>query len=294
VEPRDEVTVVTAGNHAYDIVFLGLARDCASTLPGSFRALERLGNAGLGVHLFVGENGSKDNTRSLLERAVHNGQVTVVDTSFMSSAQNRLHRMAVGRERLASEIKSLGHTVNVVGVVDLDEPFLAQLDPDLVATQLERLDDPELFGVSATSRPSYYDLLAFEDEKRSYTYLDRRIKELRRHPVQYYRLFRDVLYTDQERLTSSEDILCTSAFNGLALYKAATFVRGSYLPPYGGPWICEHVTFNRSLAAATGKHMLVNGALVMPAPPEHRRRSLPGFVLQRAAKLAGRVTAHLG
>lgn len=285
---------MTVGDQ-YDVVFLALARDCASTLPGALRGFEALRDSGLRVRLVVGENGSRDETRTILEdAAASTGIVEVLDTSFMAAGGgSRLERMATGRQFLADQIKDFPWPVRAICVVDLDEPFLESLDPALFTPLLSRLESEKAFALSASSRPTYYDLLAFEDDTRSFVGLDERIKRVQRNPILYYRLFKDFIYVEQHALTSGVDIWCISAFNGLCLYPAEIYALGSYIPVDGADWICEHITFNRSIAEATGLHMVIDGSLVIPTPPEHGPRTLSGFIWQRARKLPRMLAARL-
>lgn len=279
----------------YDIVFLALAQNCADTIPGVVRGLDTLRQSGMKVIAVIGENGSADLTRELLEEAAAStGMVSVVDTSFMSEATERLQRMALGRQFLAGYVKKMPLTAMAICVLDVDEPFLEHLDPVVLQSALQRVKDDDVFAVSATSRPTYYDLLAFEDEDRSFADLDKRIQRVQRNPFEYYSFFQNVIYPEQRRLTSDSETRCRSAFNGLCLYEAESYAMGSYLPPENGPWICEHITFNRSVAIGTGRHMVVDGALVLPMPSEHGRRTLPGFFWQRLRKLLKLVTRRLG
>lgn len=262
----------------YDIVFLALARDCARTVPSALRALERFEASGLSVHALIGENGSKDSTRELLDHRL----VSVVDTSAMSAVSDRLERMALGRQIMADHAADFA--TDVVAVVDLDEPFLEWVEPGALVDKIRRLKDGRVFALAASSRPAYYDLLAFEDESRSFTGLEQQISRRQRNPVEYYKFFRDVIYPAQGELTTDDDIACRSAFNGLCLYLAEDYALGSYLAD-DGDWVCEHVIFNRKVAARTGRRMVVDGSIQLPTPLEHGRRSLPGFVLQRVKKL---------
>lgn len=282
--------------HCYDIVFLALAQNCAATLPGMIRALDNLRNSQIKIHAVVGENGSHDETRELLESAAAStGMISVVDTSLMSRASGRLERMALGRQFLAEHAKDMLTPARAICVLDVDEPFLEHLDPVILLSELQRMeDDDDIFAVSATSRPTYYDLLAYEGEDHSFTDLDKRIQRLRRNPLKYYSFFRNFIYPQQQRLTSDSDIHCRSAFNGLCLYQADIYAVGSYMPHSKDSWICEHVTFNRSLARATGGRMVISGALVLPMPSEHGRRTLSGFVLQRMRKLRQLVVTRFG
>ena len=287
--------MVVSDDYCYDIVFLALARNCADTIPGVLRGLDTLRQSGMKVIAVVGENSSHDQTRELLEKAAATGSVLVVDTSFMSAATERLQRMALGRQFLAGYAKDKLPPTRAFCVLDVDEPFLEHLDPAVLLSALTRVtDDEEVFAVSATSRPTYYDLLAFEDEDRSFADLDKRIQRVQRNPFEYYSFFRNVIYAEQQRLTSDSDTRCRSAFNGLCLYAAGSYALGSYLPPENGPWICEHITFNRSVAIATARHMVVDGNLVVPMPSEHGRRTLPGFFWQRARKLPRLVMRRVG
>lgn len=206
----------------------------------------------------------------------------------MSFVPSRVGRMALGRDFLAQQVRALPGN-GAVCVVDVDEPFFDQLDPALFLSALDRLRADDVFAVAATSRPTYYDVMAFEDETRSYAFLEEHIQVLKRTPLRFYRFykfFRDVMYPAQEELTSDQDIICISAFNGLCLYTKQTYLQGSYLPPNGTPWICEHVTFHRSLARITGKTMVIDASLVLPMPAEHGRRRFCGFMAQRLRKAA--------
>lgn len=277
------------GNPArpYDIVFLALARDCAKTIPNALRALELFDASGLLVKAVVGENGSRDETPKLLQHHL----VEVVDTSAMGHTASRLERMALGRQIVADYAR--GMDTRAFAVVDLDEWFLGAIKPDHLRSVLDRLG--EVFAVAATSAPTYYDLLAYEGQDGDgFLGLDDQIRELQRNPAAYYRLFRDTIYPAQERLTSAADVRCTSAFNGVCIYDADAYRAGSYQPTAPGPWICEHITFNRSVAEATGRAMVVDPGLVLPMPAEHGRRTFPGFVWQRLQKLPSKVAAKLG
>lgn len=274
-------------SRTYDILFLALARDCAKTLPSALQALEYFDASGLSVRAVIGENGSKDSTRYLLDHRL----VSVVDTSSMGSVKNRLERMALGRQIVAEHAKTLN--AKAIAVVDLDEPFMASLRADQLRGVLDRL--PDVFAIAASSAPTYYDLLAFEDlNGEGFIGLDDQIRESERNPFRYYSLFRDTIYPAQKRLTINGDLWCRSAFNGLCIYNADAYRVGSYLPVDSYPFICEHITFNRSVSFSTGQRMLVDSTLVLPTPPEHGRRSLCGFVWQRAKKLPSKVWARFG
>lgn len=269
---------------APDLLLLGLARDCAHELPGFFSALGRLNVEGLRVCAVVGENDSRDASRELLESyARSSGALRVVDTSPMTQGGSRLERMAIGRSMLAEQIKEVA--APVVGVIDLDEPFLAALSVDTVRAAVARARRGKEFAVAATSRPTYYDLLAYEDEHRSFVGLEGDLARRRRRPLSFYRLHSGLIYPEQQRLTVDEDLTCHSAFNGFALYRRDYYSSGNYLQvDRSAPWICEHVTFNRSVHETTGLDMVVDSRLVLPAPRDHVRASPAVFLWRRGRK----------
>jgi hypothetical protein len=229
----------------------------------------------------IGEDGSRDSSRSILLSA--RPLVRTVDTSELASIPSRLRRMAHGREVLLKRIPK----TRMVAVIDFDEPFLSSVNATVLSAAINRLEsDNSIYGIAATSAPTYYDLLAYEDEGRSFADLEQRISQNRRDPLTYYRFFRDVVYPAQRQLTSSMELRCRSAFNGLAIYPSAAYMRGSYLEHDSHELICEHVVFNRRLQLVLGGEMLISPALRLPTPREHGPRRLPGFAVQRIAKAA--------
>ena len=268
-----------------DFAFLALARDCAGTVPRFLELLETLRRSGSRVVAFVGENGSRDATRALLQRAEARGEIILVPTAFMAGEPERLRRMALGRERLKHELESSGMRPRFVCVLDIDNVIATPPTVPALLAAASKLDRPGIFGVSASSRPHYYDLLAFEDEQRSFTTLLDELATSRTDIFAYYRFFRSRIYPHQRALTSDREIACASTFNGLCLYRADSYRLGSYLQ--AGPALCEHLVFNRRLAALTGGAMLIDPGLLLRTPADHAERDFLTFVWRRLRKLAG-------
>ncbi|CAN7434568.1 glycosyltransferase family 2 protein [Bosea sp. LjRoot237] len=266
-----------------DFAFLALAKDCATTIPRFLELLDTLRRSGLRVAAFVGENGSQDGTRLLLQRAEAQGEITLVPTPFMASEPERLRRMALGRERLKSELEASGLKPRFVCVLDIDNVIAKPPSPDALLAAAAKLDRQRIFGASATSRPHYYDLLAFEDEHRSFETLLDDLAKSRVDIFKYYRFFRSRIYPHQRALTNDREIECASTFNGLCLYRADDYRLGSYLQ--AGPSICEHLVFNRGLAAQTGRTMIIDPGLVLRTPMDHAQRSFLPFAWRRLRKL---------
>lgn len=266
-----------------DFVFLALAKDCATTIPRFLELLGTLRRNGVSVAAFVGENGSQDGTRLLLQRAEGRGEIILVPTPFMANEPERLRRMALGRQRLKNELEASGIEPRFVCVLDIDNVIAR---PPSIAALLEaasKLDRQGVFGVSATSRPHYYDLLAFQDEHRSFDTLLDDLAKSRVDIFEYYRFFRSRIYPHQQALTTNREITCASSFNGLCLYRAETYRLGNYLQ--AGPSICEHLVFNRRLATLTGGAMLIDPGLVLRTPMDHAQQSFLPFAWRRLRKL---------
>lgn len=266
-----------------DFAFLALAKDCAATIPRFLGLLETLRRHGLGVTALVGENGSRDGTRMLLERAQERGEITLVPTAFMADEPERLRRMALGRERLKSMFEASGIEARFICVLDIDNVLAAPPTVSALLAAASKLERPGIFGVSATSRPHYYDLLAFEDSHRSFVTLLDDLARSRTDIVAYYRFFRSRIYPQQRALTSDHEIACVSTFNGLCLYRADGYRLGSYLQ--AGHAICEHLVFNRRLASLTGGAMLIDPGLVLRTPGDHAEQSFLPFAWRRLRKL---------
>jgi hypothetical protein len=266
-----------------DFAFLALAKDCEGTMPRFLALLAALRAEGLSVAAFVGENGSRDGTRALLEQAAAAGQLVLVPTPFMADVPDRLKRMAAGRERLKLELEASGLAPHIVCVLDIDNVLARPPSTAAIVEAAAKLGRPGLFGVSATSRPHYYDLLAFEDDERSFETLLDDLARSRGNILRYYRFFRSRIYPHQQALTQDREIVCSSAFNGLCLYRGDVYRRGTYLRQ--GPSVCEHLAFHRGLAGMTGASMLVDPGLVLATPADHSRQSFLPFTWRRLRKL---------
>ena len=266
------------------LAFLSLARNCASTLPNVFAFLRDLSASGVEVVSFFGENGSEDATRPLLVDAAASMDLRVVDTSIMSSVGSRFDRMATGREILREALKDSALQPDLVCVADVDSVFSAAPDvAELKGAASRLLADDTAFACSATSRPYYYDLIAFETPSENYADLVDRIRQARRNKLTLFQFMKENVYSNQIRLTRSLPERCISAFNGLCLYKTQPFLGASYLTS-DEAIVCEHVTLNRRIAKNTGQQMIIDQRLFLTTPHEHAPKSFWLFVRNEARK----------
>lgn len=266
-----------------DLLFLCLARDCEHTLPTFFTFLAALQGAGLPCAALIGENGSRDATRALIEGSSVPG-VSLVDTSGIATEPQRLLRMAKGRQLLLDLACAQREPPAFVCVADLDN-VMAQPPPvEAIRSVMQTLaSDKALFAIGASSTPVFYDLIALRARGHEYTTLDDEIQAAKRKPASYFRFHQERIYANQRRVTQDLPLRCVSSFNGLCLYNASDYCRGTYLSAAGAS-TCEHVVFNESIATSTGKQMLISPELCLQAPADHMPVGFVRFWLDRLRK----------
>lgn len=267
-----------------DLAIIGLAKDCERTLPLYFSLLHSLEAGGLTYYSIVGENGSTDKTKELLTAEAQAGFLHVEDTDFLSSIPERLERMARGREHLKEALIDMSIIPRFVCVVDLDN--IMEIPPTVqdMKDALQVLESqPDAFGVSATSQPHYYDLLAYERDDLSFENLTQKISTAKLNPFNYYKFFVNTIFPAQQALTKNSEMTCVSAFNGMAIYRFSDYRTGSYISDQIQS-ISEHIPFNRSLAKSTGKYMIISPCISFKTPDDHIRRGFFCFWWQRLQK----------
>jgi hypothetical protein len=260
----------------YQILFLCLARDCQDTLPGFLSYLKLLEKYELRCCAIIGENGSNDRTRELIEQAI-GPQIDLLDTKFMEHGQSRLARMAMGRQALLELAKSREQAQDYICVTDLDEVMREPPEPEAVISAMERLKaDDNLFAIGAASRPVYYDLLSLRAEGQNYSGLNAEIAAAKKKPFSYFQFHQRRIYSKQRTIAQLNPIPCASSFNGFCLYRAFDYLLGSYRG-HDEADVCEHVTLNLSIGRVTGKQMLIAPELFIRAPADHTPVGLSRF-----------------
>jgi hypothetical protein len=266
------------------VLFLCLARNCARTLPIFFDFLNQLDSSGFACTAIIGENGSSDETRLLIEKAV-GSKIALLDTGFMAKAGSRLKRMAIGRQALVDAALARGLDEDFVCIADLDNVMVAPPPLKALRDAIASLHvDPTLFAIGAASRPVYYDLLSLRAE--GYEFLAdlyHQIEDAKKRPWSYYSFHRKHIYRIQQTITGPDPVVCTSSFNGFCLYRASDCRLGSYRAPDEAE-VCEHVNFNLSITRATGKRMMIAPYLAIQAPADHKPVDFLRFWFDRLRK----------
>lgn len=257
------------------LLVLGLCRNSAATLPallGMFHEIMRSG--ALDLQVLLGENGSTDATREILEQAAAaNSWLNIIDTGFMSYMPERLTRMAAGREALR---KSLPPPLpgDAVLVLDTDLDLIWPLSVDSLQAALRELEQPMTNGICSYSLPLHYDILALRETAQSRSpgtelhlaSLGPRSfwVRLRRYPRKLLNTLR--ITRQQHKLGVASGRAFVSAFNGLCLYPRPLYDAVSYLAP---GIECEHVVLHLAMHRKTGGMIRVSQHLGVRAPQEH-------------------------
>lgn len=225
------------------IQFLGLARDCESTIIQKIETIETLGNLFESYKIHICENDSVDRTRSLIE--VSKLQFPI-KTLYFDNLDKQFPRRT---ERLSFCRNSLLHATideksDYIAVVDLDNVFKSiSVDNFLSCFEYEHCWD----GCFPVMTP-YYDVYALRHPKimpDCYKILndafplilgDKNIFNLNYQPIL------DINFKSIKGLLEVD-----SAFGGFAIYKSSVYFEGIYSGTEFGKEICEHVYFNKTL-----------------------------------------------
>ncbi len=192
--------------------------------------------------------------------------------------------MAFGRDIMRSAWNKSRQGDAFVCVLDLDNVL-----PD----NAKRIDlrgavdclggDAGLAGISASSRPFYYDLLALRIPGKFNYDVGPTLAFAHRDPMFHYLVHKRLIYPVQRTVTTQLPLRTVSSFNGMCLYRASDYAAASYTR-LSSIDECEHVDFHRQLCL-NGRHILAGGWFDLDMPAEHGPRRLAGFVGQRLAKL---------
>lgn len=278
-----------SGGRGERIAFLALARNCAVYLPRLFNLLDAASAQGFTVTCYIGENGSSDGSRALIRaRSAADPRVTLVNTDAMSNVPERLARMASGRDIVREAWAAVGaHAGGYVCVLDVDDVLPADSARiDLAGAAAALRCDSALAGISASSQPFYYDLLALRAPGLFNYDIGPSLAFGARDPLFHYLVHAHMIYPTQRTVTARLPLSTKASFNGMALYRAEDYA----LACYSRTAVideCEHVDFSRQLCSG-GRHILAGVWFDLDMPAEHGPRSMFGFVRQRLSKAFGR------
>jgi hypothetical protein len=217
------------------VAILGCARDCAAHLPRALANVEHIASLFEDHRFWAFENDSGDGTHRILQQfAARDPRRKLLSARFLTARMpGRTRRLAYVRQRLHAALQASGYRPDVVVVVDLDD----------------------------AGAGSPVDLHRFLNGARSFAGWDAAFPRLSYDTAAWHPWPpRTDRATGLRALAEAgaRAVRVCSAFNGIGVYKGATYARGSYVPPgqaltgrHARPGPCEHVTFHASLGPGT-------------------------------------------
>lgn len=267
------------------VVFAGCARDCALHLPGVLANLEGFASYAAAAAFVVAENDSRDQTREVLGAwlAARQGRLLGLG-DLQARIPSRTARIAAARNACLEFLRASPFAgFEYLVVVDFDDVNAVPIPPQAFGAALGMLaQDPRLAAVFACSDPVYYDVWALRhpawcpNDVWAEVNTERQVS--REAAIERYVYRRQIVIP-----ASAQPIAVQSAFGGLAIYRMSATAEARYagLTPLGTE-CCEHVEFNRSVAARGA--LLISPGLRNRAPGEHLR-PIPGGYASRVLNL---------
>jgi len=278
-------------------VFLGVARDCASHLPGVLDNINRFaGTYETAAFCFVISDTS-DDTVPLLEAWLSTGSRhgRVIDLGELSARLPlRTERIAYARNAGLGAIEhSPWSAFDDLVVVDLDDVLAAPIDVgSFVRAKRWLAAEPSRSGVFASAAPRYYDIWALRHDRWCPSDCWHAIWERSEGEAFEAAKFREVFARQIELPIDLPPIEVRSAFGGLGIYRLPRALAARYCGlDDRRREVSEHVAFNAALTAM-GARLHVFPGLRVHAPPEHLYRPAD-FKLRWRAAMAGRRAVEL-
>ena len=262
----------------FDIIFLGLAKNVEKTISAFFKSCENLSVSGLKICAIIGENGSKDKTRNILQNFKSSKFYFIyLKTDFLDTYENRIIRLTNGREYLKEYIIENKIISKFVSVVDLDSVLSKGIEEISFLETIQILEKRknELFAISAKSKPYYYDMLPLIIKD----YFEYDIYKIQTtfSLINFYNLRKIYIYNFQKKITQMRDVLTISSHNGLTIYFYTNYITGLYKKD-SKEIKSEHINFNLTIHKLTKKYILMTNKLNLITPPEHMPLNLIEFL----------------
>jgi len=254
-------------------VFTGVARDCATHLPGVLENLGRFAATYRAASFLFVVSDSKDDTRAMLQRWLADGRSgQVIDLGALEDRlTKRTERIAFARNTGLDEIARSGHAGrDHLVVADLDDVLAQPVAADAFARAAAWLDgDPARTGVTANATPRYYDVWALRHERWCPDDCWHPIWGRPSEETFEAAKFREVFTRQIVIPPSLPPIAVRSAFGGLGIYRLPAALAARY---HGvdatGRETSEHVAFNTTIGRAGGR-LHIFPALQVHAPRQH-------------------------
>jgi hypothetical protein len=225
------------------IVFLGLARDCGSTLEIVLNQISKIGNFFKEYKIYIFENDSKDNTLPILKALKKSNPLEFFTLNGLDKEfPDRTIRLSFARNQLLNATKNLNF--DYVVCFDTDGVFVDIPEPSFLSCfRFDELWD----GCFPVMNP-YYDLWALRQKNMLSDDYHEMGKDLPRVIGEENRLRYVVIPIRHQNFEMYEGwLLVDSAFGGMALYKANAYYQSSYWGEINKQELCEHISLHSKM-----------------------------------------------
>lgn len=243
------------------VAFVGLARNCGPVLAANLGRLEHLTGRCREWCLHIESNDCTDNTLEVLagfcrqhRQATFHYQQLGRPQCGAEFAGRRTIALAEYRDACQRWVKACAADADYVVVIDWDQ-WGGWSDAGVLNAIGWLVELPGAYGMASVSLFQYdfgsgpqwahYDLWALRGVGQAECYWDT-----------YCNQYGGFGYTFLPAI-GSPPVLVSSAFGGMAIYRTDAYLSGTY----DGTADCEHVSFHRSVANATGQHLYLCPAM---------------------------------
>lgn len=243
------------------VLIIGLARDVESKIKSEIVNLKTAFSEFLDVQFLILESDSEDCTIEVLEN------FSRTDSKFKFKSLGSLRFELPDRIDRISFCRAKAQELAKAMFLESDYVVLADLDGVNSLISKEAIGScwsgPDWDVCTANQKYNYYDIYALRHPLLApgdcwLEYLEYR--KLGVHPM---KALSKAVYNRQLHIPQDDNwIEVDSAFGGLAIYEAQTFLSGIYSSRReSGEVVCEHVSFHESLKAK-GKRIFINPRLI--------------------------------
>lgn len=258
-------------------VFVGVARNCATWLPGVLDNLERMARLyERSAFIFVVSDSTDDSSSILAKWLGRDRQGEVIDLGVLANRMPlRTERIAHVRNFCLDKIHASDWTgYDHLIVTDLDDVLARPVSVECFEQAIDWLDaSPSRAAVFANAEPRYYDIWALRHDQWCPRDCWHRIWG--RPPSVTFEAakFREVFARQIVLPHDLPPVPVRSAFGGLGIYRMS-FVRHARYSGIDeqGRESSEHVAFNEAIGAAGGE-LHIFPALQVHAPEQHLYRA---------------------
>jgi glycosyltransferase involved in cell wall biosynthesis len=259
-----------------NLYFAGLARDCEDVVEKNINNVLKICDSEIvgNCDVLIAENGSKDNTREILQRLTKENNniksflLDGIDERFPDREQRIAHLRNHLFNKVQDKSKSRRNSHPELYIpIDFDSEIVRSIDITQFIKECQRVAKGETDAVFPTSEPYYYDIYALRAKGWVEEDCWNQVRKFRKRKGSFIAKINNI-YSKQKSIEKLKDegrISVQSAFGGVGIYNLDKLGDASYKQDGEYPRnICEHTIFNKSV-----KSKEISTDFVIRAPREH-------------------------